>query len=411
LNVIYNTYNSKSPDATYNHIHRRLFPDTKLMSAEEIETIVRQQMQDLQIKNPFLDDFYYFSMTNKRGIEARKINATSAHHIQEALELYNPKTGKTEEELKREETLAHQPRVFGRIPSQNVRAPRAMFEIEEELKDLQNSPVSLATLRRDVVAQLNLLIENGLVFLIQIQESALCMRNIPNEMSPQAIHEYFGLCQIVARMLNVPTQQQPGFYSFYQILEKRKGIKFVSKALQHLPEPFIVHLLKSVLLYWNLIFSNFIARHEDADELRQRFIKDTITGVNSLSLVAICQILHDDPTRDDIIHINYADFFSNGGINVLAAMLKRAHEIIPSDPSTVNAWQSDFGQLFNHLRSFGFTRIATITNDDGWKLLENVLIHCNEHQTRAISEDLHSFLTQQPTPNMAGFLQRLMNRP
>ncbi len=415
LNVIYNTYNSKTPDATYNHIHRRLFPDTKLMSPEEIEAIVRQQMQDLQIKNPFLDDFYYFSLINKHGIESKAVNASAAHYIQEALELYSGRTGKTEEELKREETLAHQPRVFGRIPSQNVRAPRAMFEIDETLKELQNSPTSLSTLRRDPYAQLNLLIENGLVYLIHIQESALCMSNLSNEMSPQEIQKYFGLCQTVARMLNVPTQQVPGYFSFSQILEKRKGIKFVSKALRHLPEPFIVHLLKSVLLFWGFIFVNFMAKHEDADELKQCFIRDTIAGINALSLVAICQILHDDPTREDIIRINYVEFFAHGGTRVLAAMLKRAHDMIPTDPSTISAWRSDFAQLFHHLRSYGFTRIASV-HEDGWKLLEHVLVHCDDHQSRAMTEDLQPLLAapqqqQQATShNTTGFLQQLKQR-
>lgn len=138
LNVIYNTYNPKYPDTSYNIIHRGLFPNTKYMSAEEIENIVRQQMQDLLIKNPILDDFYFYLFTHKRGIEAKRVSPESANWIHEALSLYSPGTSISEEELKRREILAQQPRVFGRIPSQNVRAPRAMFEIEQELKDLQH---------------------------------------------------------------------------------------------------------------------------------------------------------------------------------------------------------------------------------------------------------------------------------
>jgi hypothetical protein len=404
--LIYNTYNPSRADSTYNTIHRRLFTDTKLMSSEEIESIVRQQMQDLQIKNPYVDDYVYISNTNKKNIEAKRINANFANWVHEGLSIYYPKSGKTEEELKREEMLSQQPRVFGRIPSQNVRAPRELFEIDQELKEIQNSPFSMSTIRRDPNANLNCLIENGLLFLVQIQDFALCMRNIQDALSQNAIHEFFGLCQLVTRMLNLTSQQQLGF-TFFQILEKRKGVKFVSKAIEHLPEPFSVHLLKTVLLSWGIIMS-YIAKNEDAEELTSRFIKDTQTALSNLSLVAICQLIHDDPSRDAIININYQQFFAFGGTSVLATLLRRAFELTPNDPH-VAAWRSDFAQLFKVLHSYKFSRIATLA--DGWKLLEQVLAHSDDNQKKALVEDLKQYLTQKPTPDMGSFLRLLQLGP
>jgi hypothetical protein len=411
LNVIYNTYNPKHPDSSYNIIHRGLFPNTKYMSAEEIESIVRQQMQDLLIKNPFLDDFYFYLFTHKKSIEAKKVSPEFANWIHEALSHYSPGANISEEELKRREMLAQQPRVFGRIPSQSVRAPRAMFEIEQELKDLQYIlQTSASTLHRDRNAHLNLLIENGLVHLIQIREFSLCLRNSEQGLSQQEIQEYFALCQLVIQMLQLTSQDE--FFNFFKILEKKKGIRFVSKSLRLLPEPFIIYLLKRVLTDWGVIFTNFISRQDDAEELKQQFIKDTVAGIGELSPIALCQTLHsEDSMRDGIMNINYQTFFANGGLEVLNAILKRALEVISNDPLSVDSWQSNFNQLFKELRRYGFARIANEDSKHGWQFLTSVLTNCyNDELVRCITDDLKSFLTQKPTPYMAEFYQQLMKK-
>ena len=198
-------------------------------------------------------------------------------------------------------------------------------------------------------------------------------------------------------------------FTFYQILEKRKGIKFVSKALQHLPEPFSVHLLKNVILSWDVIMYNFIAKQEDAEELKANLIKDSQTGISNLSLVGICQLIHDGPTQDAIIKMNYPQFFAQGGLSVLATLLQRANELIPSDPQNAGAWRSDFAELFKSLHVYKFAKIAG--NDrESWRLLEQLLLQCDDNQRKILIEDLKPYLTQNPTPNMTGFLRSMTIR-
>lgn len=265
-------------------------------------------------------------------------------------------------------------------------------------------------MHRDKNAHLKLLIENGLVHLIQIREFSLCLRNSQQSLSQQEIQEYFALCQLVTQMLQLTSQDE--FFTFFKILEKKKGIRFVSKSLRLLPEPFIIYLLKRVLADWGVIFTDFISKQEDAKELKQQFIKDTIAGINELSPIALCQTLHSaDSARDGIMNIDYQTYFANGGLEVLNAILKRALEVISNDTLSAGAWRSDFNQLFKELRRYGFTRIANEDPEHGWQLLATVLANCySDELVRYITDDLKSFLTQKPTPYMVEFYQRLMTK-
>jgi hypothetical protein len=409
LYYTYNTYNPKQIDATYNQINRRLFEDSDFMNAEEIEQIVRQQMSDLQIHNPFLDDYYYCSITNKKAITQKRINANFANWVVESLSIY-----KSEEELeaarqKEKEELAQLPRVFGRIPSQNVRAPRTIFEFEKDVKAQMSQVSSASTLNRNPNVNLSVMIENGMNIVMQIQEHALCQRQTSSNYSAnqKLREEFFELCNMVMNSI----VDEDGSRLF-QIISRRKGVKFVSKALRHMPDIFTMPILVPVFLNWKTIFNDEMWVQFEP-ELRDQFadgVSEAILSFNNID--SLCQLLlrnngqrNNDPSynaQTEVIDFDGRTFQTEEAARIFAALLNRVYELRKKNRNAnMNTWSQIYDLLFERSRGH-FTAIVTKTQM-GWELATAFLRQSNNVQKPILIGELRQFLARNDIEAMKSF--------
>jgi hypothetical protein len=378
------------------------------MNAEEIEVIVRQQMADLQIHNPFLDDYYYCSTTNKKSINQKRINSNFANWVVESLAIY-----KTEEELeaerqKEKEELAQLPRVFGRIPSQNVRAPRTIFEFDKEVREQMLQVSSHSTLNRDANVNLNVMLENGMNIVMQIQEHALCQRQTSsNYGTNQKLKEdFFGLCNSVTTSIIGDNGSR-----LFTILCKRKGIKYISKALRHMPDIFTGPILSLIFLNWRTVFNDELwVQYEQ--ELRVQFadaIAEALSAFNSID--GLCQLLlrispphANDPSQTpqtELIDFTKA-FQTDEGSRIFSALLNRVFELRKRNKAlNANTWLMIYEHLFERTRG-NFTAIVT-KSVMGWELATAFLRHCNNIQKPLLIQELRQFLSRNDIDAMKSF--------
>lgn len=104
-----------------------LFQDYECVSGSELEFVLRQQQKGLEPRDPYIDDFYHCAYISRR---AKKYLFPPSAVI---VSLRLRELGYPDEQR----DFSDAPRVFGRIPSQSVRAPRKLVDMEQkELVDI-----------------------------------------------------------------------------------------------------------------------------------------------------------------------------------------------------------------------------------------------------------------------------------
>lgn len=118
------------------------------MAAEEIDSIIRMQLAQLQTDNPFVDDFYYQSYIRKTGKPALADEVSPQAYHKPICEA-SPRPQKKYTNGKcifielfvfvhshLQELLAG---ALGRVPSHSVRAPRPLVSIHREQESGQDT--------------------------------------------------------------------------------------------------------------------------------------------------------------------------------------------------------------------------------------------------------------------------------
>ncbi|KAF0976979.1 hypothetical protein FDP41_004274 [Naegleria fowleri] len=235
----YNRYNNSNNNRSSEKPHRII----QFMRIDEVESIIRQQMVDLQVNNGYEDDYYYFIHNNKTEENS---DLVLKHLLEE--EEAREKIAQTNIS---QNTTTPVTRLFGRIPSQNVRTPRTCFdtnvfrqELIEQYFKYKRIPSELRTrLIYNNSIQLRTSIENGLTLLIEIEEFLTVAKQAGGKDIPPKLAESFRQnCQTITAYLQY--QQE--------IWNIPKGKKFIYKALKLLPEPFITKLMIDMIPILNL---------------------------------------------------------------------------------------------------------------------------------------------------------------
>ncbi|KAL9653043.1 hypothetical protein ABK040_015557 [Willaertia magna] len=329
LSIKYNTYNTIDKLDCYNVINKGVINDVlnriidakfkhfrtqdsnqrfhsqhhriiQFMRIDEIESIIRQQMVDLQITNPYLDDYYYYfhqalSMSDNTEENKEKQEGLVDCILKSwSLQLQNEEENKNKEQQQGKE---HATRLFGRIPSQNVRCPRTCFDtniFREELVNQYylNKKVPLDSRNRLIYnngVQLRTSIENGMTLLLDINEFLMVHHlNRKTELNPNVVQSFNNCCQTVAAYLQ-----------YYQEIWNlsQKGKKFICKSLRLLPEPYITKLIMDMIPILCQESNNLMLIEAMQSACRSLFTIDAI----SVILVHIMQHGHPGLVLDFLI--------------------------------------------------------------------------------------------------------------
>eukprot|EP01102_Stenamoeba_stenopodia_P017953 TRINITY_DN6515_c0_g2_i1.p1 TRINITY_DN6515_c0_g2~~TRINITY_DN6515_c0_g2_i1.p1 ORF type:complete len:724 (-),score=186.47 TRINITY_DN6515_c0_g2_i1:54-2225(-) len=98
---------------------RRWKESKKMMTADEIDSIIRLQYAQIQTDNPYVEDYYYQTAIQKSLRAQGNVHATSNH---------KPICESTPRPSRR--PTDQPPGVLGRIPSHSVRAPRPLLQVK-----------------------------------------------------------------------------------------------------------------------------------------------------------------------------------------------------------------------------------------------------------------------------------------
>lgn len=360
-NRYHNRYHSKS----FNNSNGSEKPHRiiQYMRIDEVETIVRQQMVDLQVHNGYSDDYYYFIHNNS---------------TEDSIDLMNKYLSEEEEEREQQQQLATPTtpatRLFGRIPSQNVRTPRTCFDtnvfrdevVEQYYRNRRSAIETRSRLIYNNPVQLRTCIENGLTLLIEISEFLTVHPHV-KDVSAKVIESFNQNCKTVASYLQY--QQE--------MWEIPKGKKFIYKALSVLPEPFITKLLIDMIPIMNADY------HSNPTLLEaMKSACRSIVNIDAISMI-LMQLMQSPLTS--------IDFFS--------ALIDRSLYVL-STPNqkvmSVHSWYQLFVQQFIPYFA-SFYHILSQSSPDAFYSLFSVVLKATPkntppffHLMRALSTDPHN---------------------
>lgn len=348
---VYNTYlfpdandGRSIPSYGYFPVYKHSFKDAKFMHSEDIEAIIRVQMADLIVSNAYVDDFYYCSFTNKYYYNKR----TPQNFVQWVVDSVYEAL-----ELPQEDDEYDAPRIFGKIGSQNVRAPRVIVDIDT---DSQQVALSQTSLNKTDNVQLSCLIENGLSLLLQVEDLKFVAKNqakhYSNDLNHKMTENGTAILQMLEIDLNKPSSQQ----LLYSILSKHKGVKFVSRCLRFLPDKFSVFIAQSLFLNWSDMYKKLSAQDET---LRATFFKDFCSALTQFNVKSLCNTLN-------AVILGSANldgdkmWSSSEGKEVLNVLLTRASEVNKRQRN------NDLRVIFNKLVD------ATKNNANAKPIIQNI---------------------------------------
>lgn len=116
----------RPPMPYMNEGKRTPFPNLVYMRPSDIEFVFKQQQRGLEMVDPYIDDFYF------HGFVTRKIQALAFPPNAIYVSIKKREMEAEEKNKKKEEEEEELPRLFGRIPSQSIRAPRKIVDINQE---------------------------------------------------------------------------------------------------------------------------------------------------------------------------------------------------------------------------------------------------------------------------------------
>ncbi|EFC47158.1 predicted protein [Naegleria gruberi] len=327
----------------------------QFMRIDEVETIIRQQMVDLQVHNGYSDDYYYFVKNNNTE---QTIDLLSKHLTEEEEERENARQTATSNQQQGTNntstttttTTTPPARLFGRIPSQNVRTPRTCFdtnvfrdEVVDQYYKHKRIPSELRTrLVYNNPIQLRTCIENGLTLLIEIEEFQTVAQH-SKEISPKVAESSYVNCQTVASYL----------LYHQEIWNIPKGKKFICKCLNILPQPFNTKLLLDMIPI-------LIAEHSTNPQLVESMIKslNSIVNIGTITLVLV-QLMRSPPSS-----IEFLNALLNRAITILSPKYQQQQMV------QLNMW---YQTLIQQFIPFFMSYYHTLTPDILYPILSNIL--------------------------------------
>jgi flagellar motor protein MotB len=419
-------------------IRRRWNIGRELMTAEEIDSIIRMQEQQLNFENPFLDDYYYQNtLMRKDNSAATKL----IYHrpICEALTRAPPK-----------KTTIDFQGVLGRIPTHSVRAPRPILQLEEEksgdaeqVENESQKPRAISTRTTPVGSNhyYLLAIEDIYNIVLEIEDLDTIIRHISADSRDQFFNKN-GLLEkrkekteALYQLLSVhipapgplhPSSNSSSYYCsedefLMRVTTIPKGSTLLGRALQVLFPP---HLLTILFQYMRNLSVLLSTPKSEEDEVRlKRVFEFIVVAINNFPhaqvLIAFQSLLAAHPAPK-FIKIAKSKF----GVAILAAFLKKGYEVLRismTNPQSANdlmpSWRHLFSLFFEQLSgkasgllagdiTVGYTNKAS-TNQI-WELFTIIAVNSAPNQKSDLLRELTPIIKSiDVTPQIKNFLHAL----
>lgn len=389
------------------------------MSAEEVEMIIRQQLFQLHIKNPYIEDYYYFTYNAKKNPGKSRVLPPNMNFMSPAEPL--PSSPRQTQPTSADATTSPaivQTRMLGRIPTQSVRAPRVLIQLENvaendaetpaetEIKDHNPTLSTLYTIPSVVTLSA---IEKGLNILLEIEDINLAIEHDASiAYSDELRKRFLKYSHDLLDILKFNQQSEEPHFLF-QVLHFAKGVRLVSRALQILSEAHVCIIVDQCMLNWAKIVG-IVPSIPD----RLQLVKELTAAIKrTKSLLLIQQRL-----KVLVLHINNTiqTLSLSDGLGFIVEMFNRCAVLTLQEPQQ-SPLTSDshmvstqfFDQFYNFLPQLARVHCINGTDslfDELIRILASLLDHVR--RTRIIMElgpmvmqlrqHVHS---QQPPPMIA----------
>lgn len=259
--MVYNTYVS-SPFTGY-PAYRMIFGNGQYMRGDEINFIAKLQMKDLHMDNPYIDDFYFGEIAQRKAFS---LAPNTVQGIDQALhDTIVAEQPTHRDEQQRSAPEADRPRMFGRLPSQNVKGMRTIVMLEpEEFKNIKNTK---STMNTDSNVRIANDIEKGTLLLLQIKDVRVSLA-----VKPANEHLKHRLDELTARLLHIlkltERSSDPKKHTSYlaELCRRTKGIKFIARCLRELAEPHRSLIVDNCSSNWDAIGASVYGQQGGLEE-------------------------------------------------------------------------------------------------------------------------------------------------
>ncbi|RWR85782.1 protein PAT1 1-like protein [Cinnamomum micranthum f. kanehirae] len=349
---------------------------SKYMSAEEIESILRMQHAATHSNSPYIDDYYHQACLAKRSSGSR---------------LKHPFYPICLRDLTSRTRATNEPHAYlqvdalGRIPFSSIRRPRPLLEVDPPSAFGDNNFETKASekpLEQEPMLAARITIEDGLCLLVDVDDIdrflQLCQ---PLDGGLQLRRRRQVLLEGLAASLHLVDPLSPGNGShsvglvpnddliFLRLVSLPKGRKLLSRYLQLLfPGSELTRIVcMAIFRHLRFLFGRLPSDSSAAETTKSlaRTVSSCMRGMDLSALSACLAAVVCSPEQPPLRPLGSSA--SDGASIVLKSVLERATELL-TDPHVAGSysisnralWQASFDEFFRLLTSYCFTKYDTI---------------------------------------------------
>eukprot|EP00268_Persea_americana_P015935 TRINITY_DN1754_c0_g1_i2.p1 TRINITY_DN1754_c0_g1~~TRINITY_DN1754_c0_g1_i2.p1 ORF type:complete len:824 (-),score=174.58 TRINITY_DN1754_c0_g1_i2:1095-3566(-) len=349
---------------------------SKYMSAEEIESILRMQHAATHSNNPYIDDYYHQACLARRSSGSR---------------LKHPFYPTCLRDLTSRTRATNEPHAYlqvdalGRIPFSSIRRPRPLLEVDTPSAFGDNNFETKASekpLEQEPMLAARIAIEDGLCLLLDVDDIdrflQLCQ---PLDGGLQLRRRRQVLLEGLAASLHLVDPLSPGNGShsvglapnddliFLRLVSLPKGRKLLSRYLHLLfPGSELTRIVcMAIFRHLRFLFGRLPSDSSAAETTKSlaRTVSSCMQGMDLGALSACLAAVVCSPEHPPLRPLGSSA--SDGASIVLKSVLERATELL-TDPHVAGSysisiralWQASFDEFFRLLTSYCFTKYDTI---------------------------------------------------
>lgn len=405
---------------------------TKMMSAYEIDTIIKMQRQQLRSDNPYTNDYYHQNAL-KKSIAAQLRNGVPLHPQQEMpVGNHTPLYDCTNTSSYTRKTT-EMPGVLGKIPTHSVRAPRPVLQLKKPAGRMSGND---QTTLREVTAT-RLAIENAYELLIDVEDINDLLEHTPHTSRETVqllfskrsaiIEELFEAFPLFLAKPNTPFPERrensicawQEDEAFLRYLLPHKGRSLFARAIPLLP-PFYSHAL---LQFFMRNFALFAALStQTPDQSFELLFERIFAGIRCLPLpqtVACVQTLLQFHSTGLLIHV----LRNKHGATAVSLLFSRAAQLLVQCPPHLqqqmapvrDLWAQMVEQTFGNLQGSIDSLYIDETKSDAHfslmcSLLSSIAVHTTSNQRLMILAEIRDRMAEvmETHPNEAKAAHQLV---
>ena len=217
-------------------------PYAGLMTQREKDWLIKNQLMQLQMDNPYLEDYYYNTWQLRKKAEENKKNLQGYRDSNSEAELVLPDLSVREESQFRK--LVQFPQTLGCISSVSVHRPRGLIDVAR-IKPAEKDETKQELRRsKDIL----LYIEETYDLLLKINDiEKLAMALPANKRSEYQQQRSDLINKIWLRLFQEANH-------FGKVMSVKKGVQLITRFLPHLPMVHVNNIVSEILLRLSLLY-------------------------------------------------------------------------------------------------------------------------------------------------------------